>query len=100
MVQHKTTIFLFLICIEIYLSIQAVIQPAYILGDDSDPENQRHNKVDKVGKKYVKILEYLILCRFNFPLFQRCRSQRRSMNMCQCCGTETFFVEYGTVCHR
>ena len=48
MVGHKTTIVLFLICIEIYLSIQAVIQPAYILGDDSDPENQRHNKVDKV----------------------------------------------------
>ena len=61
MVGHKTTIILFLIYIEIYLSIQAVIQPADILGDDSDPENQKHNKVDKVGKKYyVKILEYLI----------------------------------------
>ena len=50
MVGHKTTIILFLICIEIYLSIQAVIQPADILGDDSDSENQRHNKVDKVSK--------------------------------------------------
>ena len=47
MVGHKTTIILFLVCIQIYLSIQAVIQPADILGDDSD-ENQIHNKIDKV----------------------------------------------------
>ena len=48
MVGHKTTIILFLVCIQIYLSIQAVIQPADILGDDSDRENQKHNKIDKV----------------------------------------------------
>ena len=48
MVGPKTTIILFLVCIQIYLSIQAVIQPADILGDDSDRENQKHNKIDKV----------------------------------------------------
>ena len=48
MVGNKTTIILFLVCIQIYLSIQAtVLQPADILGDDSD-ENHRHNKIDKV----------------------------------------------------
>ena len=49
MVGYKTTIILFLVCIQIYLSIQAaVIQPADILGDESDPVNQRHNQIDKV----------------------------------------------------
>ena len=53
MVGHKTTIILILVCIQIYLSIQAVIQPADILGDDSD-ENQRHNKIDKVNNdRYI-----------------------------------------------
>ena len=49
MVGNKTTIILFLLFIQIYLSIQAtVLQPADILGDESDSENQRHNKIDKV----------------------------------------------------
>ena len=49
MVGNKTTIVLFLLFIQIYLSIQAtVLQPADILGDESDPENQKHNKIDKV----------------------------------------------------
>ena len=49
MVGYKITINLFLVCIQIYLSIQAtILQPADILGDASDPENQRHNKIDKV----------------------------------------------------
>ena len=49
MVGNKTTIILFLVCIQIYLSFQAtVLQPADILGDESDPENQKHNKIDKV----------------------------------------------------
>ena len=49
MVGYKTTIILFLVCIQIYLSIQAaVIQPGDILGDKSDPVNQRHNQIDKV----------------------------------------------------
>ena len=57
MVEYKTTIILFLLCIQIYLTIQAaVIQPADILGDESDPENQRHNQIDKV--KYMKIEKY------------------------------------------
>ena len=61
MVGHKTTIILFLVCIQIYLSIQAVIQPADILGDDSD-ENQRHNKIDKV-KNLWQTWEYLYIWR-------------------------------------
>ena len=49
MAGNKTTIILFLVFIQIYLSIQAtVLQPADILGDESDPENQKHNKIDKV----------------------------------------------------
>ena len=61
MVGNKTTIILFLVFIQIYLSIQAtVLQPADILGDASDPENQRHNKIDKV-KNLWQIWEYLCL---------------------------------------
>ena len=56
MVGHKTTIILFLVCIQIYLSIQAVIQPADILGDDSQA-NKRHNQIDKVNNN-ILILEY------------------------------------------
>ena len=62
MAGNKTTIILFLVCIQIYLSIQAtVLQPADILGDDSD-ENQRHNKIDKV-KNLWQIWEYLYIWR-------------------------------------
>ena len=61
MAGNKTTIILFLVFIQIYLSIQAtVLQPADILGDASDPENQRHNKIDKV-KNLWQIWEYLCL---------------------------------------
>ena len=57
MVGQKTTIILFLVCIQIYLSIQAVLQPADILGDVTDPENKRHNQIDKVNNN-ILILEY------------------------------------------
>ena len=63
MVGNKTTIILFLLFIQIYLSIQAtVLQPADILGDASDPENQRHNKIDKVNfyEKYENIYDSYI----------------------------------------
>ena len=68
MVGHKTTIILFLVCIQIYLSIQAVIQPADILGDDSDRENQKHNKIDKV-KNLWQIWEYLYLYIYIYNIY-------------------------------
>ena len=104
MVAQKTcTIILFLVCIQFYFSIQAVIQPADVCGDDSDPGNKRHNKIDKVkNTEYMTNIKiFIINNQVNCPLFQRCRSQRRnSRTMCQCCGTTTFFVEYGTICRR
>ena len=59
MVGHKTTIILFLVCIQIYLSIQAVIQPADILGDDSQA-NKRHNQIDKVNNNVLTLENYLM----------------------------------------
>ena len=63
MVAHKTsTIILFLVCIQFYFSIQAVIQPADVCGDDSDPENIRHNKIDKVkNAEYMTNIEIFII---------------------------------------
>ena len=54
MAGHKRTIILFLVFIHIYLSIQAVIQPADIKGDDS-PANKKHNQIDKVTKNMKNI---------------------------------------------
>jgi len=69
---------LILLCIQFYIGIQAAVQqPADILGDNSKA-NKFHNKIDL-----------------------RCRtSSWFSRRKCNCCGTSTFFVEYGTVCRR
>ena len=68
MVAQKTcTIILFLVCIQFYFSIQAVIQPADVCGDDSDPENKRHNKIDKVkNTEYMTNIEIFIIIVLSF----------------------------------